>query len=587
MVASMGACAGLSPTVLWLMTRARVAISLVGLVIAGCGGAPRAAAPVNPAMMELPPVAPGDPAAEGAPYLALVAHRLAPEWLHFLDDCRLRLPAEHPLNSISLEATATVVIDRAGAIASITVAASGSADFDAAVREVLAAASPLPAPPSWLVSDDDNLHLSWRFARDARQAGAAGARVLWLEEPAPQVVERRLAAGDLEGAARRVSRLGDAEPELKEIARRVLLWAVAAGLRSGDTQAQRAAVQAVQRAALRQLAPELVALAKAEDPALRGEVAAALAQLGEPSTGPVLLELLAGARQPELAATLARALQAMGLAVAAEAAVHRLLAAEAPAQLAGLAALAELPISPALAAQVTKAATARDPLVRGALCRAVAHAKVAPSVRWEIIGKGMGDRDGSARAACTATLAHGNGRPLPWMRAALVRLMADRDQRVRAAAIAAILRWEPTKLDDRRKALAAEVDAQVRAAAVPALARRGDLELLRALLGDIDPLVRRAAVRALLPLDEAKVRELAARDADARVRLVALEGAGELGAVLRLLAEDESAEVRTEVEILRVARRGETVQNGLLRMAGVGVAPAERVRIALAWLLAV
>lgn len=584
MVAIMEACAGLSPTVLWLRTRARVAVALVAL--AACGGAPKAAAPVNPAMVELPPVAPGDPAAEGAPYLALVANRLAPEWLHFLEDCRLRLPTEHPLNAISLETTATVVIDRAGAITSIEVAPSGSADFDAAVREVMAATSPLPAPPSWLVSDDDHLHLSWRFARDARQAGAAGAQVQWREEPAPQVVERRLAAGDLEGAARRVARLGDEAPELKAAAQRLLVTAVAAGLRSGDTQAQRASVLAVQRAALRPLAPELVALAQAEDPALRSEVAAALAQLGEPSTGPVLLELLAEARQPELSAALARALHGLGLAVAAEAAVHRLLAADAPAQLAGLAALAELPISPALAAQVTKVSKSRDPLVRGALCSAVALAKVPASVRWEIIGRGMGDRDGSARAACTATLANGNLRPLPWMRAALGRLMADRDQRVRAAAIAAILRWEPTKLDDRRKVLAAEVDAQVRAAVVPALARRGDLELLQALLGDVDPLVRRAAVRALLPTDEAKVRERAARDADARVRLAALEGAGELAAVLRILAEDESAEVRTEVEILRVARRGETLQNGLLRMAGAGVAPAERVRIALAWLLA-
>lgn len=583
MVGIMEACAVRWPTALWLL-RARVAVVLV--VLAACGGAPRAAAPVNPAMAELPPVAPGDPAADGAPYLALVAQRLAPEWLHFLDDCRLRLPAEHPLNAIALETTAAVVVDRAGAISSITVAPSGNADFDAAVREVMAATSPWPEPPSWLVSDDDHLHLSWRFARDARQAGAAGARVLWHEEPATQVVERRLAAGDLEGAARRIARLRDEDPELVATARRVLTSAVAAGLRSGDTQAQRAAVLAVQRASLRPLAPELVALAQAEDPALRGEVAAALAQLGEPSTGPVMLELLANARQPALAAALARALTGLGLAVAAEAAVHRLLAADALAQVAGLAALAELPISPALAAQVSKAAGSRDPLVRGALCRAVAQAKVAPSVRWDVIGRGMGDRDGSARAACTQTLAHGGARPLPWMRAALGRLMADRDQRVRAAAISAILRWEPTKLDDRRKALAAEVDAQVRAAAVPALARRGDREVLVALLGDVDPLVRRAAAQALLPLEEAKVRELAARDPDARVRLVALEGTGELGAVLRLLAEDEAAEVRTEVEILRVARRGETLQNGLLRLAGAGVAPAERVRIALAWLLA-
>ncbi|MBK7539035.1 MAG: HEAT repeat domain-containing protein [Myxococcales bacterium] len=557
----------------------------LALLAVGCGGSAAGPVAVNPAMQPLPPPADGDPAAEGAPYLAMLASRLAPEWRHFLDDCRLRLPAEHPLNDLRLEATASAVVDRAGAISSVELTSSGNGDFDGAVREVMSAVGPLPPPPAWLLSDDDKLRLTWRFARDQRQAGAAGASVQWLEEPAPQVVDRRLAAGDIEGAARRVARLPEADPALREQARRVLLAAVVEGF-AGQGQVQREAVMAVRRAGLRELAPLLVPLSQAAEPGLREQAAAALAELAAPATAPVLLELLAAAREPALAAALARALATIGMAPAAEAAVIRLSGGDRAAQLAAMSALAELPVSTALAAQITRWSTSRDPLLRGALCTAVARAKVQATVRWDLLGRGMGDRDGSARAACTAALALLTAKPLPWMRFALQRSIEDRDQRVRAAALTSMLRWDPARLRDRLRALAADGDAQVRAATVPGLASHGDLATLRGLLSDTDVQVRRTAAQALVLVEEAAVREVAMRDPDARVRLVALEGRADPSAVLKVLANDEVAEVRTEVEVLRVAHRGESLQSGLLRMAGTGGSTVERVRISLAWLLA-
>src|SRR5512147_722156 len=125
---------------------------LVVAALAGCSGpvAPRAAStPQRPAPTA--PVAPGAPAAidpgtRGADYLGAVATQLEPRWAAFLDDCRLRLPASHPLNAIALAATFELAVGRDGRIVERrALATSGNADFDAAIADVLADASPLPA----------------------------------------------------------------------------------------------------------------------------------------------------------------------------------------------------------------------------------------------------------------------------------------------------------------------------------------------------------------------------------------------------------------------------------------------------------
>lgn len=567
-------------------------IALLGLVgigtLGGCGATPPPAPPPSAAMLPPPPPAPGDPAAPGAPYLALVASRLAPEWRHFLDDCRTRLPAEHPLNQLQLEARAALSVDRAGALVSLQLTTSGNEDFDTAVREVVTAVMPLPAPPAWLLSDDDQLHLTWGFARDARQASAASAQLVWVEEPAPQVVERRLAAGDLAGAARRVARLGDEDPELRPQARRVFLAAISEGL-GGEGQVRRAAVEAVRRARLSALAPRLLPMVADADPALRVQALAALASLGDASHAPLLLEQLAATRDAALATTLARALVAMAPAVPPEqvvSAVTRLAAGDREAQLTAMAALGELQVSPALTTWITRWAGSRDPALRAAVCPAVARAKLPAATRWQILGRGLDDRDGSARAACTAALAQVEQRPQPWMRTALRQRVDDKDQRVRAAAVQALMRWEPMFLDGRLRALSADPDPAIRAATVASLLRRGATEALRELLGDADAGVRRAAALALVPSEGPAVRERVMRDADPRVRLVALEVRVDQGVAVKGLADDPDPEVRAEVEVLHVAGHGESLQSGLVRMSTADAATLARVRIAMAWLLA-
>src|SRR5690606_17249907 len=102
---------------------------------------------------------------------------LQPAWHQFLEDCRLRLPARHALNEMSLTAIAELEVDRRGQVRDVALETSGNADFDRAARQVIADASPLPPPPRALWSDDDQVHLAWTFARDRRQAGPATAQI--------------------------------------------------------------------------------------------------------------------------------------------------------------------------------------------------------------------------------------------------------------------------------------------------------------------------------------------------------------------------------------------------------------------------
>jgi HEAT repeat protein len=172
------------------------------------------------------------------------------------------------------------------------------------------------------------------------------------------------------------------------------------------------------------------------------------------------------------------------------------------------------------------------------------------------------------------------------MRTALRQRVDDRDQRVRAAAVTALMRWEPTALDPRLRALAADPDPAIRAATVASLSRRGATDALRELLGDADPAVRRTAALALALVDGPAVRERTIGDPDPRVRLVALEVRVDQGVAIKALSEDPDPEVRTEVEVLHVAGHGETLQNGMIRLSSADAASLARVRIALAWLLA-
>ncbi|HET9988914.1 MAG TPA: TonB family protein, partial [Kofleriaceae bacterium] len=144
----------------------------------------------------LPPPALIDPARPGAAYLTSVALQLQPGWGQFLDDCRIRLPATHPLNQLTLAALAAITIDRKGRVIDVALAEpSGNPDFDRAVRDAIADATSLPIPPVEALSDDDLVHLRWLFARDRRQAGPATAELEHRELPLATTIAKFVASG--------------------------------------------------------------------------------------------------------------------------------------------------------------------------------------------------------------------------------------------------------------------------------------------------------------------------------------------------------------------------------------------------------
>ncbi|KAB2902694.1 MAG: TonB C-terminal domain-containing protein, partial [Kofleriaceae bacterium] len=95
----------------------------------------------------LPAPPPADGKAFGAKYLDQAYARIGDDWTAFLEDCRLRLPPQHPLNDRSLAATASITLDAQGHVVEVTLLdKSGNDDFDEVARAVATDAGPFPAP---------------------------------------------------------------------------------------------------------------------------------------------------------------------------------------------------------------------------------------------------------------------------------------------------------------------------------------------------------------------------------------------------------------------------------------------------------
>ncbi len=161
-------------------------------------------------------------------------------------------------------------------------------------------------------------------------------------------------------------------------------------------------------------------------------------------------------------------------------------------------------------------------------------------------------------------------------------LALDRDRTVRARAVAALAVLDRKVADERGTRAATDPAPEVRAAAI---ASAGESDL-RALAGDPDPDVRAAAIAALA--DKApELLERAATDVAPQVRRAAVPAIAE-DELLARLAQDVAPDVATEAQVRRVQRQGRAAMTTTLlaQLAAAPPAGAERVRIALSWLLA-
>lgn len=594
--------------------------TLLWLAIAGCG-TPAARRPpegtltVQPAVPRLtaPPLI--DAGTRGAAYLTAVALSLQPAWHQFLEDCRLRLPAHHALNELSLVALAELELDERGRVVDVRVATSGNADFDRATRQVIEDASPLPPPPRELWSDDDHVHLAWTFARDRGQAGPATAQIVDVVLPVRGVVDRLIGERDLSRAARRILR-EKRGADREAAARRLMIELLREASSVSDGDVRRAAVEAIARARVTELAAAVrELLTDTSDVELRLAAIDAVAVLHDDAAAPLLADQLADAlrERPRLAIAEARALGALGRVAEVEAVLAEALRDRAPEPVA----LQLLAIAPgaAEADALGEWLRSRQMRQRAAVCAALAG--YPGEVAWPLLARGLGDRDATVRASCADAAKELATRPgaraMPRQRTALAArrtvvaklcdLARDRDNTVRARAIAALAALDPELVPE---AAAADRAADVRVAYARALgtllghedtsARGADSvrELsaqLRGLADDRDPDVRAAAWGALaaLPRDP-ELRALAthaAADPAAQVRRAAVLAVDE-ELLLRLAQRDDAGEVRTAALVELCGRRGRAASADLLlsRIAEAAPGSAERVRAALAWLLA-
>lgn len=507
----------------------------------------------------LPPPALIDPARPGSAFLTSVALQLQPGWGQFLDDCRIRLPETHPLNQMSLAATAAITIDRKGRVTDVALAVpSGNADFDRAVRDAIHDASSLPIPPIEALSDDDLVHLRWLFARDRRQAGPATAEIEHRELPLVPTIARLTASGELARAARRCATAPDGADRTAAI-ERVMAAALREALASLDGTVQRAAVDAIGAAHVTALAPDVRLLVTAtSDAELRANAILAAGMLGDTEAADAIARQLAvdlGERRG-LALAETTALVALGRTSQVVATIAKLLPATArvPNPIA-LEASAPVPLG-ALVPRGVGWLGHGDATTRMAACAALAGETSAQAV--QALGKALDDPDASVRTSCAAAAAATPAKALAPIAAKLVALQRDRDGAARANALVAVALVDPPHL----AAAADDPRPEVRAAYLHALALRGNAE--------------GADVRAGL------------RDTAAEVRLAAIALASDDATLRQLAAADDAPEVRTAalVQLVRHTGRAAMTASLLDAFAAARPASADRVRIARAWLLA-
>src|SRR5581483_3451865 len=129
---------------------------------------------------------------EVAAYLRQVHERVHQRWAgNFLRLAAEQLPASNPVNVAGRTALADVIITGDGRLLSVTLTESGGfPGFDDAVTEVLHDAAPFPEAPLEARSDDNAVHLRWRFARDQRRC--AEVAIVSVEDPLAQAIPRLL-----------------------------------------------------------------------------------------------------------------------------------------------------------------------------------------------------------------------------------------------------------------------------------------------------------------------------------------------------------------------------------------------------------
>ena len=563
--------------------------------------------PMAPLEEPLPPGADQ----HGLPYLQSVFARIGEPWATFLEDCRLRLPPEHPLNNMRLEVTVHMTIDGEGKLHGAAIEkASGRPEFDAVALEIIRDAAPYAKPNVEFISDHDRIHVVWLLARDRRQAGVATARVKKLLWPPARAVPKFLAQNDLQTAAYRLlselERTGrQASQEFVQLGTRIAEAAAREVLASEDPVAQLLGIEMVTAMKSASAAEGLRAIIDTSvNMPVRAHAIRALGVIGDRGAVPILLGTLETAKGSGVGGKLdasiasAVALDALGSGDVARSTVYGWFQEKNVQSLwAALVVMSEFPVPEAVPELADLIAdTARSRKLRTAACIALGGATTRANANdnLKILRGHFTDKNAAVRAACMQAVSHIarlsiKSRFTYWK--LVENIKKDRDERVRAAAVRAAIALEPGLFHSELYALRKEKSPMVLAALAEGLARVPDAlayQKLVKLAGHDKPQVRRTAVAALAVHPDSRAKKVIAvyaSDADMVVRTAAIRSLTDV-ATLTSLLDSETVEVRRAAfaALIRQSGRSAQLERMLRSLLDSPEKSLQRAHLAAAWL---
>ncbi len=596
----------------------------LALALAGCSGGPTRARRDNTtvtveiegeprdaiaggegANLEDPP--PPDPAKPYLDYLKRAHPPLRDAWRTFLDDCRLRLPADHALNRASLAVAVDIDLDRGGLVRSVRVAeSSGTAEFDQVAVEIVGDVGALATPPPEVISDDGKVHLRWLFARDRRQAGVATAELRRDEWPPKRAVPRLIASGELAEAASRVAKAAqgvDAESAMERELLIGLLDQVAAAvirraLASDDVEIQRQGVAAAAGARLNTSSGELRRIAvHSVDLSLRRDALRALGAVGDRGAVAILVDAMTGKAKAgsEAMVAAAESLAELDEAGRVETVAAGWLASKDAAQRANaLMITGRVPVAravPDLSSLLLAEGARAERLAAAAALGRAAAARIKDAATALVTG--MDSSDAPIRAACVQGIAVAaasgvRSRAGFWK---IVPLTRDRDERVRAASFLALARLDTARfvkeLSRNRKESSPAVLAAIAEGLVAVQGPAARKQLVQ-LVSSEDAGVRRRAAQSLSAIGDAAARQVLATltaDSDLEIRVLAIAALTERDA-LSPFVDAELPRIRAVAmsRSIKVQGRASSLAEVARRLVEVAERPDEGSRVAAAWL---
>jgi TonB family protein len=427
--------------------------------------------------------------------------------------------------------TIRIALDSEGKIHEVsTASSSGNEEFDQVAREILGDLEMLAKPPPEWVSDDDRVHITWSFARDKRQAGAASASLQRVKLPLTEALPRLLASGAISSAAHRILQEGR-KGQKQEVVLLVVDQVIGLGLAQEDPKLVTMALEAVADGERKQFAPQVRAALSSADQRVAAAAARALGVVGDKTDQVRLASLARGqsGASSELSGSAAQALVALGQGQQTRrAALADLSGKDASARLASLAVFSQLESADAVRAlsRILGGGARSSRAERTAAAGALGRQALKSPLAVKALIAGSGTADAAVRASCVAGIAQAakaglRNRIAYWKMMELVR---NKDERVRAAAIQAAALLDPTRF----------------AKELPAIKAGGSQLVVLSIASVLGELPGDVALSRLLDL--ASVRHVGMRTAAAR----GLGGhPGEkAGAALQVLLTDESPVVR-------------------------------------------